>query len=1215
MGSGVFDLIDNLYRQKTENWFSTSDTTGTPGYTIGCQYDLLGELTSASDPDATDTYTYNKLGQATSGDQTIAGLTPTVTLAQQFDADGNRLQLSAAIGSTADFVNNYVYDADGQMTEVAQSGQATQPGQTGSNAVAEKRVVFSYDLANQWTSIDRYASLNDTSKLVATGNYAFDDLGRLTGRLMGSGVFDLIDNLYRQKTENWFSTSDATGTPSYAIGYHYDLLGELTSASDPDATDTTTYNKLGQAISGDQTIAGLTSTVTLAQQFDADGNRLQLSAAIGSTADFANNYVYDANGQMTEVAQSAQATQPGQTGSNAVAAKRVVFSYDLANAWTSIDRYASLSDTSKLVATGNYTLDDLGRLTGLSYSQGGNTLAAYQWTFDAASRITQQQSSNDATAGNAWGVTNYSYDFTNQLLGATYANFANAPTTDATFLYDANGNQTQGDFTVAATGDNQMATGAGYSYQYDGEGNRTARWTNNHTGVSETSPQPDDTNITTYQWDNRNRLGRLMGSGVFDLIDNLYRQKTENWLSTSDTTGTPGYTIGCQYDLLGELTSASDPDATDTYTYNKLGQATSGDQTIAGLTPTVTLAQQFDADGNRLQLSAAIGSTADFVNNYVYDADGQMTEVAQSAQATQPGQTGSNAVAEKRVVFSYDLANQWTSIDRYASLSDASKLVATGNYAFDDLGRLTGLTYTQGGSTLSAYQWSYDAASRITQQQSSSDATAGNAWGVTTYSYDPTNQLLGATYANFANAPTTDATFLYDANGNQTQGDFTVAATGDNQMATGAGYSYQYDGEGNRTARWTNNHTGVSETSPQPDDTDITTYQWDNRNRLVTVQHFATYSDYSTTTPTNPTWDQAVQFTYDFANRWIGETVTTIGQSTTVTERRFAYDGNQIVLEFDKTGTDALAASDLSHRYLWGSAVDQILADEQVSSMQAPGNVLWTLTDAQNTVRDLAVYNPQTNATTIANHLVFDAFGQATPGANPCLIGYTGRPFDEATGEQNNLNRWYEAVTHRWLSQDPMAADQNLYRYCGNNPVIHVDPSGMVDFDLGGLVDPDDMQQAAALQAAVPSDEPAITIPPLLGKLAKGIADMCPGGQAQLSQRIFSPPPIPVGAATLNVSFTVNGSIKKCKSNPSADGLLFCGSVTAKLDIGFGSMVGIPLQSFPTEGGSSTATTANPGTNVTTTIGSTNGKPCCKTNFDITAKASGGRGHEPIMGV
>lgn len=73
--------------------------------------------------------------------------------------------------------------------------------------------------------------------------------------------------------------------------------------------------------------------------------------------------------------------------------------------------------------------------------------------------------------------------------------------------------------------------------------------------------------------------------------------------------------------------------------------------------------------------------------------------------------------------------------------------------------------------------------------------------------------------------------------------------------------------------------------------------------------------------------------------------VTESGPATTQTV--FVYDGGQVVLQFDKATTGDLEASDLSHRYLWGPAVDQLLADEQVdwSNEEADGEVPWALTD------------------------------------------------------------------------------------------------------------------------------------------------------------------------------------------------------------------------------------------------------------------------------
>jgi RHS repeat-associated protein len=65
------------------------------------------------------------------------------------------------------------------------------------------------------------------------------------------------------------------------------------------------------------------------------------------------------------------------------------------------------------------------------------------------------------------------------------------------------------------------------------------------------------------------------------------------------------------------------------------------------------------------------------------------------------------------------------------------------------------------------------------------------------------------------------------------------------------------------------------------------------------------------------------------------------------------------------------------------------------------------------------------------------------------MFGYTGRPLDENTGLQNNLNRWYDAVTGQWMSEDPIgfeARDENLRRYVENRPDHAVDPLGLKSF-------------------------------------------------------------------------------------------------------------------------------------------------------------------------
>lgn len=190
-----------------------------------------------------------------------------------------------------------------------------------------------------------------------------------------------------------------------------------------------------------------------------------------------------------------------------------------------------------------------------------------------------------------------------------------------------------------------------------------------------------------------------------------------------------------------------------------------------------------------------------------------------------------------------------------------------------------------------------------------------------------------------------------------------------------------------------------------------------------------------------------IEYAYDHGNRWVRKTLDTNADGTVDSSRVFVHDQGQIVLDFERTGAGDAVIYNLSHRYLWGEEVDQILADETFSDGTAD-DVLWTLGDHQNSVRDLIRYNPTYGYITVAKHVVYDAYGNVTSQTSPTvksLFLYTARPFDADTGLQNNLNRWYDPTVGRWISADPigfMAGDVNLYRYVGNGPVVNIDPTG-----------------------------------------------------------------------------------------------------------------------------------------------------------------------------
>jgi len=362
---------------------------------------------------------------------------------------------------------------------------------------------------------------------------------------------------------------------------------------------------------------------------------------------------------------------------------------------------------------------------------------------------------------------------------------------------------------------------------------------------------------------------------------------------------------------------------------------------------------------------------------------------------------------------------------------------------------LTSLVYSgqDGTSVLPSYTWTYDPLGNMTN----STETLGRIVDSVDYASDSTGQLDQADYSGSTSPVPATENYSYDANGNRQTipGTSTYTTGPNNELLFDGKFTYEYDAEGNRIARWVQStaNANLGYTAPASGDTEVTFFTWDNRDRLTSVTYQATYG----------TTDTSATYFYDAFGRWVGEEVNpgTAAEQKTA----FAYDGNQIVLEFDGTvdatqGNPPLGASALSHRYLWGPAVDQLMADEQTSGTTSTGT-LWALTDNENTVRDLATYQAGSPGTTaVVNHRVFSAYGQLVSQTDPttaCIFGYTGRPSSALTNTsgvtvvviQQSGFRWYDPATGGWLSEDHIWDGVNLYRYCGDGPANAVDPSGL----------------------------------------------------------------------------------------------------------------------------------------------------------------------------
>nr|WP_199775698.1 RHS repeat-associated core domain-containing protein [Pseudoalteromonas sp. T1lg22] len=93
----------------------------------------------------------------------------------------------------------------------------------------------------------------------------------------------------------------------------------------------------------------------------------------------------------------------------------------------------------------------------------------------------------------------------------------------------------------------------------------------------------------------------------------------------------------------------------------------------------------------------------------------------------------------------------------------------------------------------------------------------------------------------------------------------------------------------------------------------------------------------------------------------------------------------------------------------------------------------------------------------IAQQLTYDAFGRVLSDSNPGFqpFGFAGGLYDKETGLVRFGARDYDAYVGRWTNKDPIrffGGDTNLYSYGNQNPVMNIDPSGLIIFgySIGG---------------------------------------------------------------------------------------------------------------------------------------------------------------------
>jgi RHS repeat-associated protein len=1028
----------------TKEVLSDPDGSGPlPRPAVRFEFDNVGRLINQYDTlNRVTTFEYdnrNRLIEQTLPDPDGAGSLASPVITTGYDAAGRRTSITDPLGRATSFT----FDGEGRTLTL------TQPDPDGAGPLASPLTSSTYDALGNVLSVTdplgnvtsfEYDGLSRRTKLTEADP---DGGGSLTSPVTLS-TYDanvltkITDPLGVETTFQYDSVGRRSGVTDDAgnqTTYTYDAVNNLLTVTDPDpdgagalTAPVTTYG-----YDDYNRIAGVTDPKSgqTIYTYDAIGNLLSLKDPVNNTTTWA----YDALGRVTSETNSLNKSRTFDYDAAGNLARRtdregrvIQYSYDHLDRRMAEQWYPAATTPAMSVITnheGGVTdeVQRVGFTTGMGFtggtftlSFGGQTTSAISYNASAATVQSALEGLSSIGSGNV-SVTKLHATSTKQEWQINYAGSL-AGTNVAQMTINASSVTTMmGPPTKIEATDTQ---GGG-----SGSEDQTVTLSNATGGSFRLSFEDHVTDLIAY-----NATAGTVEAALeaLDTVDNVTVTGTAGgpWTVTfigthsgvnvpsiggnaaTVTAGTLSHTIDYEYDAASQVTSVSDAYSSYEYGYDALGRVLTVDNVGTSGVANVILTSAYDAASNRISLAATIAGVDDFLSSYSFNALNRLTRLDQT------GQSGGNSVAEKRIDFAYNAIGQFTSISRYKDTAGGSTHeIATSTYSYDLLNRLTGLVYKEGSTNLfTPYSWSFDNLSRITQQV--------NEDGTSDYTYDSTSQLTAADHDY-----QTDESYTYDANGNRTMAGYSTGTN--NRLLDDGTHTYTYDDEGNRTKKT------VTATGEE------TEYEWDHRNRLVRVTHLDSIGD--------PI--QTLDYAYDVLDRRIGKTDTpTVGPGYT---ERYGYDGEHLALKF---GAGALA-----NRYMHGPVIDQILADEQVSSLSSPGDVLWPLIDNLGTVRDLAEHDSGTGNTVIVNHISYDAYGGSRAETNAAvdhLFGYTGREWDAEADLQYNRARWYDPAVGRWLSEDPIgfeAGDANLSRYVGNQVTMATDPTGLLSSDYTETAD------------------------------------------------------------------------------------------------------------------------------------------------------------------
>ncbi len=625
-------------------------------------------------------------------------------------------------------------------------------------------------------------------------------------------------------------------------------------------------------------------------------------------------------------------------------------------------------------------------------------------------------------------------------------------------------------------------------YTYDSQGRRKTMLTTGQAGPATTT------------WLYQNTTGWLTQKTYPD-GDTISYTHTDAGRLLTRSTGR-GVTRTYDHDQAGRLIGINYSDTTPavTYTLNRLGQVTGISDGIGTRTRSIA------TDGRLLSESHDSGLLSGTSASYAYDALlRRQTHTTNTGQSTFDVTWGYDTASRLQTVTSgtetttYTYAANTSLITGHTTARSGTPRLSAAS-AFDFLERLTSINSTSGGQTVSSHAYTHDLLNRRTE----SLLEDGGRWH---YGYDAMGQVITGEkkHASGARVPGMKFGYTFDGIGNRSSA--TINGRSGGYTPDIANQYTQRDvpgaidirGRASATARVTVNtqstqrlddyfhkalpidnsaapqYPGVSilavRNNAGPDGEDIhseTTgniylprtpetfthdaegnltsdgrweYTWDGENRLIQQQTIATVPAAA---------KRKLQYAYDAEHRRIRKQVFTWNGGSWVLQKdtRHLYDGWNPVAELDATNTT-------QRNYVWG--IDVAGASGSGSFYQGAGGVGGLLAIREGTESHLPAYDGNGNIMALvkASDGTPSARYEYGPFGETLVVDETGvsNPFrfstkyhDSETGCYYYGHRYYNPLTGRWLSKDPIEEEGgvNLYGFAGNDGVNKWDYLGML---------------------------------------------------------------------------------------------------------------------------------------------------------------------------